>query len=168
MELITTLKKTTYYVLPLIGLNLYWFSLIVSMYFFFCFLCFVDVLLWFSIAWSYGVVSSSVWTKWLLNKVIWIVLLAGIIAFLANMSYVVDDDSVTQWLSIVIMWIIIIRLWFETISILENAAIMWDSREDKFFSWIVSIITWFVWIWKKAIDNKLKRYTEWLDRDWES
>lgn len=158
------LAKSTFVALWFIWLELYWFNVVIGMFLFFIFLSILDVIMWALIARSYGVVGSKEWEKWLYNKAIRWLLLSWIIAFVANMSYSIQHEPIQIALSI---WIIIMlgaRIVFELVSVVENLAIVSDTRESEALKRISSILMKLVGIGRKKIEQKIDKYTLYQDK----
>lgn len=160
MSITKELPKTVYFLFPYIGMELYGFFAIVSLYFFFCFLCLLDVAIGYLIARQYKTVCSRSWSAWFLSKVIWMILLAAIIGFMANISFQVKSDTVTWLVSFVIWSIVTIRAVFEVVSILENLAIISTKRESETLLLVIEWINRIIGIWKETINSKIKRYEQ--------
>lgn len=159
MELLKLLTKATYFAAPFIWLELYGFDIVIGMFFFFCFLVLLDVVMWYMIARKYEVVGSKEWNAGFMNKVIWIILLAWVIAFLANMSYAIDNEDIKLIISAIVLLIMVIRIAFELISVLENLAIISKGRESQMLNRIVNIMLKLVGIWQKKLEQKVDKYT---------
>lgn len=159
------LAKSTFVALWFIWLELYWFNVVIGMFLFFIFLTILDVVMGASIARSYGVVGSKEWERGLYNKAVRWLLLSWIIAFVANMSYAIQHEPIQIALSI---WIIIMlgaRIVFELVSVVENLAIVSDSREWEALKRVSSILMKLVGIGKKKIEQKIDKYTLYQDKE---
>jgi hypothetical protein len=104
------------------------------------FLSIVDITLGYYIARTHKVVSSRIGADGMLKKAIWIILVAGGIFFLGNMSHVVGHDTITIVLSVLTMIFVGYRVLFEVISLVENLALISSAQEKTTLAWISKIL----------------------------
>lgn len=158
------LTKSTFVALWFIWLELYWFNVVIGMFLFFIFLSILDVVMWALIARTYGVVGSKEWTTWLLNKVVRWLLLSWLIAFMANISYSIAQDAVQIAVSVAVIIMLGARIVFELVSVVENLAIVSDTRESEALKWISIMLMKLVGIGRKKIEQKIDKYTLYQDK----
>jgi hypothetical protein len=155
----TNIFKLSSYTIGILWVQLYWLEFSISAFALLFFLSLIDTWLWFYIAHKKGLVSSRIWSDWLFKKCIWLFLVSGGIFFMWNMWYVVDNNTLTAWLSILTMIMIAYRIIFELISLVENMAIISSTEEQKTLKRIVVILLKIVWIGQSQIEKKIERYT---------
>ena len=81
------------------------------------------------------------------------------------MSYAIQHEPIQIALSI---WIIIMlgaRIVFELVSVVENLAIVSDSREWEALKRVSSILMKLVGIGKKKIEQEIDKYTLYQDKE---
>lgn len=150
--------KLSTYTIWFLWLTLYWLHFDVIAFILLLFLSIIDTTLWFYLAHSKGIVSSRIWSDGLFKKCIRLFLVSWGIFFLANMAYVNDNNTVTIFLSAWVIILIMYRIIFEIISLVENLAIISSQEERATLTWISNILIKIVWIWQKKLDEKIERY----------
>lgn len=152
------LVSTIFLIWGVLWVELYGLYFIISSYFAYSFISVLDVMFGFYLARRGKIVSSKTFWDWLFNKVMWLFLLAGMIFFLGNMSYVISNEKITELASILViltMWWALIK---ETISLLENFAVLSNERESKVLHWIVDMLLKIVGIWQNQLQKKVEKY----------
>jgi len=155
----TFFRKELFIIAWIIGVELYWLYFIITLFCLMMFLSIVDIMLWYYIAHTKGVVSSRIGADGMMKKAIWIVLIGGSIFFLWNMSYVVHNETVQITLSMLMMIFVLFRVMFEFISLVENLALISSKQEKTTLQWISKILLKIVWIGQSQIEKKLERFT---------
>lgn len=142
-----------------IGVELFWLQFAISAFVLVMFLSIIDTMIGLYIARTKQIVSSRIWADGLFKKVVRLFLIAGAILFMGNMSYVVQNHTVTAFMSIWVMFLIAFRIIFEVVSLVENIAIISSTEEKKSLEWTANILLKIVWIGQSQIEEKIKRYT---------
>lgn len=142
-----------------IGVELFGLQFAISAFLLTMFLSIIDTMIGLYIARTKQIVSSRIWADGLFKKVVRLFLIAGAILFMGNMSYVVQNHTVTAFMSIWVMFLIAFRIIFEVVSLVENIAIISSTEEKKSLDWIDKTLLKIVWIGQSQIEEKIKRYT---------
>lgn len=82
---------------------------------------------------------------------------------MANISYSIAQDAVQIAVSGAIIIMLGARIVFELVSVVENLAVVSDTRESEALKWISGILMKLVGIGRKKIEQKIDKYSLYQD-----
>lgn len=118
-----------------ISFPIFWLKVISMLLWIYLFLELFDFLTWFLSARKKWIVSSKIWSEWIIKKVLKISLILLMIFVISWLKFVWLVHNDIFWLvPIFFLWIFI---FIEIISIFENlSVIFWDSKEGQIFKFL--------------------------------
>lgn len=155
---IQLLTKTTVFIAGLIWVELFWLYALATLLVLFLFLCIIDTALWYYISRTRWTMNSWQWSDWLVSKVSWFVLLWLAIIIAWSMSFTLAYAPITAAMSIWVWAILLLRNWYEVVSLLENMNIIAWRNEQMLNNWLIKIINKAIWLTQNQIEKKVKRY----------
>lgn len=82
---------------------------------------------------------------------------------MANISYSIAQDAVQIAVSVAVIIMLGARIVFELVSVVENLAVVSDTRESEALKWISGILMKLVGIGRKKIEQKIDKYSLYQD-----
>ena len=158
--MLSSLAKQTIFIAWVIWIELLWLYAIVALLCSFLFMSVIDTVLWFYIAKTRWATNSKSGSDWLLSKFIWFIVLWWATAIAWSIAFTIASPWLTTVISIWIWSAILLRNWYEAVSLLENLNIISSSTDKKFIGWLLKYLNKIIWITQDTIDQKANRYKQ--------